>query len=92
MGFHGSRWVFMVFLDSRLIGHGSKWVLMVFHCSRLGFHCAMSVLIVFHGSRLVFHGSRSVFMVLGFFLHFHDENTLKLYSGPTIQSRLCWPF
>ena len=43
MGFHGSRWVFMVFLDSRLIGHGSKWVLMVFHCSRLGFHCAMSV-------------------------------------------------
>ena len=46
----------------------------------------------FHGARLVFHCSRSVFMVfrvfmgLGWFFIFHVENTLKLYSGPTIQS------
>ena len=50
---------------------------------------------------MVFHGSRSVFRVLGpgwFFMvpgrfswlvvHFHVENTPKLYSGLTIQSRL----
>ena len=37
-----------------------------------------------------FHGSRSVFMVLmvpGWFFILHTENNLKLYSGPTIQSR-----
>ena len=52
----------------------------------------------FHGSRwvfMVFHGSRSIFMVFmvpGRFswlvVHFHVENTPKLYSGLTIQSRL----
>ena len=32
------------------------------------------------------------FMVPGWFFIFHVENTLKLYSGPTIQSRPClWP-
>ena len=32
-----------------------------------------------------------VFMVSGWFFIFHVENTLKLYSGPTIQSRPCRP-
>ena len=59
----------------------------------------------FHGSRLVSHGSRLVLMIflwfqvvflwfqLGFhvFSWFQVENTLKLYSGPTIQSRPCRP-
>ena len=48
----------------------------------------------FHGSKLVSHGAMSTFMVFDgsrFFI-FHVENTLKLYSGPTIQSRPCWPW
>ena len=57
---------------------------------------------VFHGSRLVFRSSRSVFMVFMvpcWFFIFHVENTLKLYSGPTIllglagrRPALAWSF
>ena len=67
-------------------------VFKVFHGSRLVFHGSMSVSMVFRGSRLVFHGSRSIFMVFmvpGWFFIVLAENTLKLYSGPTIQSRPC---
>ena len=45
--FHGSRWVFMIFHDSRLVFHGSRSVFMVFQ--GLGWF-----FMVFHGSRLVF--------------------------------------
>ena len=47
---------------------------------------------VFHGSRLIFKvpGRFSwFFRVPGWFFIFHAENTLKLYSGLTIQS---WPY
>ena len=106
MGFHGSPWVFMVLHGSELVFHGSRWVFRIFHGSRLVFHVFRLVFIVFivpvffcgfHGARLVFHCSRSVFMVFrvfmvpGWFFIFHVENTLKLYSGPTIQSRPCRP-
>ena len=37
--FHGSRWVFMVFHDSRLVFHGSRTVFVVFHGFRMVFHC-----------------------------------------------------
>ena len=65
-------WNFNVFLwfQVGLFFCGSRWVFMVFH-----------------GSRLVFRSSRSVFMVFMVpccFFIFHVENTLKLYSGPTI--------
>ena len=56
MVFHGSKSVFMVFYDSRLVFHGSRSVFMVFHGSRLVFHGSKSVFMVFHGSRLVLHG------------------------------------
>ena len=59
MGFHGSRWVFMVFHDSRLLFYGSRWV---FHGSRLVF----IVLGWFHGYRLVFHCPRSISWVSWF--------------------------
>ena len=47
---------------------------------------------VFHGYRLVFmmQGRLSwFFMVPGWFFMDHVENTLKLHSGPMIQSRPC---
>ena len=72
---YGSRLVFSCFF------HSSKLVFMVFHGARSNF-------IVFHGFRLVVYGFRAVFMVPGRFFIFHVENTLKLYSGPKIQSDL----
>ena len=79
----------MVFHDSRLVFHGSRTVFVVFHGFRMVFHCFRSVF-------MDFHGSRSVFMVPGRFSwfqvgFFHIENTIKLYSGPAIQSRPCRP-
>ena len=54
------------------------------------------IFMVHYGSRLIFYGSRWVFMVFHgsrfVFFIFHIENPLKLYSGPTIQSRPCQPW
>ena len=63
--------------------HGYSWFRLVFHGSRL-------VVMVFHGFRsffMVFHGSGWFFMVPDWCFIFNVENILKLYSGPTIQSR-----
>ena len=71
-----------------MVPGGSSWFFMVpggfscfFHGPRLFFHGSRSVFMVFHGSRSVF----MVFLVSGWFFIFHVENTIKLYSGPTIR-------
>ena len=53
--FHGSRWVFMIFHDSRLVFHESSWVLMIFNDSRLVF---MRFQTGFYGSSSLFMGSK----------------------------------
>ena len=77
VGFHSSRTVFIVFHGSRLFFHGFSWFVMVFH----GFSWFYMV------PGWFFHVFSWFFMVSGWFFIFHVESTLKLYSGPTIQSR-----
>ena len=64
---------------------------MVFYGSRLVFYSSRSVFMVFMVPAWFFMvpGQFSwFFMVPGWFFIFHVENTLKLYSGPKIQSDL----
>ena len=97
MVFHGSR---LVFCSSRsvfmvfMVPGGFSWFQVGFHGSRLVFHGSSSVFMIFKvpGWFFMVPGRLSCFFIVpGWFFISHIENTLKLYSGPTIQSRPCWP-
>ena len=92
MVFHGFWLISMVFQGGFMVFHGFWLVSMVFQGGFMVFHGFWLVLgwfswffMVPDWFFMVFNGSRLVF-------HFHIENTLKLYSGLTIQSRLCRPW
>ena len=82
--FHGSRWVFMVFHDSRLVFHGSRTVFVVFHGFRMVFHCFRLVSWFF----MVPGRFSWIFMgQVGFSWFFAKMYLPELYPGPMIQSR-----
>ena len=65
---------------------------MVFHVSRLVFNGFSWLQVCFYGFSWFFGRFSWFFMVPGWFFIFHVGNTLKLYSGPTIQSWPCRPY
>ena len=65
--------------------HGIWLVSMGFQGGFMGFHGFWLVSMVSQGGFMGFHGFWLVSIVL------LVENTTKLYPGPTIQSRPCWP-
>ena len=84
MVFHGFWFVSMVFKGGFMVFQGGFMVLVGFHGFQGGFmvfHGFWLVSMVFQGDFMVFHGFGLVSIVL------LVENTIKLYPGPTIQSR-----
>ena len=78
-GFHGSRWVLSFFMVPGwffMVPGGFSWFVMVQGC-----------FFMVPGGFLWFHVGFYGFMVPGWFFIFHVEDTPKLCSGPTIQSR-----
>ena len=76
----------MVFQVGFMVYHGFWLVSMVFQGGFMVFHGFWLVSMVFQGGFMVFHGFWLVSIVL------LVEKTTKLYPGPTIQFRPCWPY
>ena len=68
-----------------MVYHGFWSVSMFFQGGFMVYHGFWLVSMVFQDGFMVFHGLWLVSTVL------LVENTTKLYPGPTIQSRPCWP-
>ena len=98
VGFHGFSWFevgfslfFMVpvrFSWFQVGFHGFSWFQVGLSWFQFGFHGFSRFQVGFF---MILGRFSWIFIVPGWFFISHVENTLKLYSGPTIQSRPCRP-